>query len=219
MPRASPGSSLSTTVATPSRRVRAPSWTSGIRPHCISTMRRLEEWALTAEEDHPLRRALASARYMLLAKRSPAPDTTKRILQRIVREKRTLLEMSGPILLDFCSTLVKEVASTLRVDLPSDDNELREVVDLALGRTRERWRRSTESLAAARMLRGRPRSLAIESLEILCEEIARSPLVGAPMKRRVQRVVVAWAAKATGSRPATLLRELQMQRRKSLRGR
>lgn len=219
MPRASSGPFLPPIALTPSRRVRAPSWTSGVRTRRISTMRGLEEWALTAEGDHPLRRALASARYMLVAQRSPAPDTTKRILQRIVREKRTLLEVSGPILLDFCSTLVKEVASAVRVDLPADDNELREVVDLALSRTRERWRRSTESLAMARMPRGRPPSIAIESLEILCEEIARSPLVVARMKERAQRVVVAWAAKAAGSRPATLLRELQMQRRKSLRGR
>lgn len=219
MPRASSGPSLPPPALTPSRRVRAPSWTSGVRVRPISTMRGFEEWALTAEEDHPLRCAFVAAQDALHVERSRPADKTKSLLQKVVREKGTLLKMSSAILFEFCEKLIAEVASKVRVDLPSDEEEAREVLDLAIARTREAWKRSTESLATVRTSRGRPPSLAIESLEILCEEIVRSPLVSKRMKGRAQRVISAWASRVAQRPLKWALRGIQRVRQKSHRGR
>lgn len=218
MPR--PGTHPSSAVLEPPRRVRdSPSLTSGGRPQLISTIRALEGWAQTAERDHPLRRAYFMAKVALECERSAPRDAPGRILQTIAAEKRRLLQIHIPILFEFCEKFVEEVATEIHVDLPAGECEAHSVLDLAFGRVRERWGRSAESLAMARPRRGRPRSIAMESLDVLCEEIVRSPLVCRRMKEHVQRVVASWASRVAQIPSKVALRGIQRVRQKSVRGR
>lgn len=191
----------------------------GPRPRRIFTMSEFEEWARTADPDHPLRRALLVARLALEAQKSSVWDFSKRTMQKVFRERRALLRTPETILSEFSLLFVKELAVELPVSLPSDEGKLSEMVSNALSRARNQWGRATESIArTARMPRGRPASIAIGALEILCEEILRSPLVSKRLKERVRRAVAAWAAQVAQSGFKGFLRGLQRVRQKSRSG-
>lgn len=193
------------------RAVGSPSWgkAGGPRPRRIFTMTQLEEWANTADPEHPLRRALHVARLALEAQNPSVHDSSQRTMQEVFRRRRALSRIPESILSEFSEKLVKAFAAELHVELP-DEKTFGEVFSRALACTREEWGRATESFARLlRLPNGRPPSIAPGSLEILYKEMLHSPLVSARLKRRGISAIAKWAARLTGSPAETFRRRIQ----------
>lgn len=181
----------------------------------ISSMTDLEVWTCTAPLDHPLRRAFVDAQTALyMGKTEPFAYDAKWKAETL-RAMRTLLQMPGSVLFQFCRTFFQKVEEVTEHQVLDPDLEEDDVLGVAFSEACDSWKETVEDFKTARIPTGRPRSLIPEALVALVAEIRKASLLSTDeLRLHTDRHVSEWAAEQTGGLARTFLRAIQGQREK-----